>query len=686
MRLACDTGGTFTDLMVENDGGELKMYKAATTPHDPVQALLNAVAAAAEENTLSVADFLARCDLLIHGTTHAINAIVTGNTAKTAFLTTAGHPDVLVLREGGRQEPFNFLVPYPEPYVPRSLTFEIPERIISSGKVVTPLDESETLRILDKIKESGAEAVAVCFLWAIANPAHELRVAELIEQKLPGTPYTLAHRLNPALREYRRASAAAIDASLKLLMGDYLGSLTSRMAQAGFNGRTLVLTSQGGMMEAEELARAPIHAINSGPSMAPIAGRYYASLDSDLPSAIVADTGGTTYDVSLVRRGRIPKTRETWIGPQFRGHMTGFPSIDIKSIGAGGGSIATVDSGGMLHVGPESAGAVPGPVCYGAGGSEPTVTDACLILGYLDPAYFLGGKMKLDADAARQAVLTKIAEPLSLSLQEAAAAMVSVATETMVQAIAEITINQGIDPAEAVLIGGGGAAGVNSVWIARRLQCPTLIIPDTGATLSAAGALMSDLRDEVRELAFTTSQAWDGETVNAVLAGLVERCQAFAAQTDSADRAKIELGVEARYEGQVWEIDMPLRKSRFDSPDDLDELVADFHAHHEEIFAVRDEGSSVEFVCWTASVACPLRNSEPGRLQSQQGDHPAASMRRAYFADSGEIETPVYELFTLPCGETRQGPAIIESPFTSIVVDPQASYTYESSGSLIIKP
>ena len=404
MRFACDTGGTFTDLIVEDDALGLRMYKAATTPHDPVQGVLNALRLAAADNDLSLAELLGRGDMLIHGTTHAINAIITGNTAKTAFLTTAGHPDILVLREGGRIEPFNFTVPHPEPYVPRALTFEVPERIDSAGRVHTPLDEAAVVAIIERLRVAEVEAVGVCFLWSIRNPAHELRVGELLAEQLPEVPFTLSHRLNPALREYRRASSAVIDASLKPLMSRYLGGFTEQLAKAGFRGRTLVLTSQGGMLDARDIADKPIHAINSGPSMAPIAGRHYAALDSAASNVIIADAGGTTYDVSLVRAGRIPLTKETWIGQPFRGHMTGFPSIDVKSVGAGGGSIAWVDAGGLLHVGPQSAGADPGPACYGTGGTEPTLTDAAVVLGYLDPAYFLGGTMKLDAVAAARAI------------------------------------------------------------------------------------------------------------------------------------------------------------------------------------------------------------------------------------------------------------------------------------------
>ena len=253
------------------------------------------------------------------------------------------------------------------------------------------------------------------------------------------------------------------------------------------------MTSQGGVIDAAEVATKPIHLINSGPSMAPIAGRYFAQVDEGSDTAIVADTGGTTYDISLVSRARIPWTRETWIGQPFRGHMTGFASVDVKSVGAGGGSIAWMDDGGMLHVGPKSAGAEPGPVCYGKGGTQPTVTDAAVVLGYIDPHFFLGGAIALDPVKARAAIETHVAKPLGRSIEDAALAVIELVTENMVQAIMDITVNQGIDPAKAVLMGGGGAAGINSVLIARRLNSPSLIVPEIGAALSAAGALMSDL-------------------------------------------------------------------------------------------------------------------------------------------------------------------------------------------------
>ena len=273
MRIASDTGGTFTDLIVEDDNGAVRLYKSATVPDDPAAGVLAGLQLTAEDYACSLAELLDRCELIIYGTTHAINAVITGRTAKTAFLVTRGHPDILTLREGGRIEPFNHSVPYPKPYVPRSLTFEVDGRIDAQGDIVIPLDEKRVLEIAGRLKQEQVEAIAICLLWSIVNPEHENRVAAILSEQLPQAPITISHRLNPTMREYRRASATVIDASLKPVMSRYLGGLEQRLRKAGFNGRLLVLTSQGGAMDATDVGAAPIHAINSGPSMAPVAGK-----------------------------------------------------------------------------------------------------------------------------------------------------------------------------------------------------------------------------------------------------------------------------------------------------------------------------------------------------------------------------------------------------------------------------
>lgn len=685
MRIACDTGGTFTDLIVEDDDGALDMYKASTTPHDPVIGVIDAVRLAAEARGLSLGAFLSGVDTFIHGTTHAINAVITKRTAKTAFLTTEGHPDVLVLREGGRQEPFNFTIAYPDPYVPRSLTYEVPGRIASAGEVVTPLDEKAVKDICASMRDKEVEAVAVCLLWSVANPEHELQVGKLIEEYLPGTPYTLSHVLNPTIREFRRASATAIDASLKPLMGAYLGSLSSRLNEAGFSGRLLVLTSQGGMVDAGEIAAAPIRAINSGPSLAPIAGKHFG--DEAMPGAdvIVADTGGTTYDVSLVRGGRIPLTRDAWIGAPFRGHLTGFPSVDVQSVGAGGGSIAHVDSGGLLGVGPESAGADPGPISYRRGGTEPTLSDACIVLGYLDPDYFLGGTMSLDIDGARRGIEEKIATPLAMSIEDAALSIVQLATENMVQAIADITVNQGIDPRKAVLIGGGGAAGLNSIFIARRLGIPRLVIPELGPALSAAGALMSELAADYRAVEYMTTDSFDMEQANAILSSLKQKAVSFLDDVGGiAHHPAIEFSVEARYEQQVWEIDVPLTFELFEHSDHIAELTDAMHRTHERIFGFRDEYSPVEIIGWSVRASCRVHDHIIGRLPVEISTAKEQGDRNIWLPGVGACAAQVVSFVTMETEERHSGPAVVESPFTTVVIDEASIFWRCEDGSLVV--
>ena len=686
MRMACDTGGTFTDLIIE-DGETLKMFKSSTIPSDPVQGVLNAIGLAASEYNMSVESFLKGATTFIHATTRSINAVLTGSTAKTAFFTTSGHKDILLFREGGRIEPFNFSVEFPAPFVPRSLTFEIDERVDNTGKIVKELNFASIEAAIKKCKASNVEAIGVCLLWSIANSKHEIKIGEMISQMLPDVPFTLSHKLNPTLREYRRAISACLDASLKPLMFEYLDGLESRLNSAGFLGRVLMVTSQGGIMDAADVARSPIHSLGSGPAMAPIAGEHYAKQATKEKSVIIADTGGTSYDVSLVREGRIPWTRETWLGQRFRGHMTGFPSVDVKSIGAGGGSIAWVDSGGLLHVGPQSAGSSPGPVCYDSGGIEPTVTDCALILGYIDPLFFLGGAMQLNEKKAKAAIEQKVAEVLKIPAEDAAQAVLALATEKMVGAIEEITVNQGIDPKSACLIGGGGAAGLNANAVAKRLGCSKAIIPNIGAALSAGGALMSDLSSEFAQISFSSGKAFNFKQINSVLKQLTDYCQVFQAGPGSNSKSsKIEYFVEARYPQQIWEIDVPVAKGHFENEDDVKELMSAFHLVHEGIFEISDLGSDVEFVTWRAKVSCQIREKIIDKLDmTSKGKTKPNVSRPVFFEKVGWVDTKVFSFEHIDTSQIISGPAIVESSFTTVVIEPGSKSYRDNVGSLIIE-
>lgn len=484
--ITTDTGGTFTDVVV-SDGDGLMLGKALTDQHRVYRSIHEALSNACAGSGADPDDLLRRADVFIYATTRATNAVIEGTTAKTAFLTTAGFPDVLLLREGGRADAFDFTVPFPSPYVPRSLTYEIDERVAADGTIVRPLDEASTIQVLHTLAARRVEAVAVSLLWSISEPTHELRLGQLIEQHLPGVPYTLGHQINPIIREYRRASATAIDASLKPLMQGHLTDLQEDLGSAGFRGQLMTATSFGGVMHIEELAGRPIYSTRSGPSMAPVAGRHYAREVDPQRDVLVCDTGGTSFDVSLVREGQIVFTADTWLGGLYQGHLTGLSSVDARSIGAGGGSIAWIDAGGLLRVGPRSAGSEPGPAAYGLGGTAPTVTDAAVVLGYLNPDRFNAGTMKLDAAAARAAIET-IAKTLGLGVEAAAGAVLAVADEQMVRAIHEITTNEGTDPREALIVAGGGAGGLNVASICAELGARTVVIPRTAGGLSACGA------------------------------------------------------------------------------------------------------------------------------------------------------------------------------------------------------
>ena len=686
MRIACDTGGTFTDLIVE-DGNKLRMYKTSTIPSDPVQGVLNGLDLAAKDYNQSTKEFLRNVDTFVHATTRSINAVLTGNTAKTAFFTTSGHKDILLFREGGRIETFNFSVEFPAPFVPRGLTLEIEERIDHKGLIKETLNEESVVKAIEKCSAENVEAIGVCLLWSIANPVHEIRIGELINKIIPEVPFTLSHKLNPTLREYRRAISSCLDASLKPLMFEYLNGLESRLKDSGFSGRTLMVTSQGGIMDATDVARSPIHSLGSGPAMAPIAGEHYAKKASTEKSVIIADTGGTSYDVSLVREGRIPWTRETWLGQRFRGHMTGFPSVDVKSIGAGGGSIAWVDNGGLLHVGPQSAGSSPGPVCYGMGGEEPTVTDCALALGFIDPSYFLGGAMKLDESAAKESIRSKVSEKLKISMEEAAQAVLALATEKMVGAIEEITVNQGIDPKSACLIGGGGAAGLNANAVAKRLGCDKAIIPNVGAALSAAGALMSDLSSEFAKISFTNGKQFDFEKINSVLKELTDRCQNFCAGPGSNSIShKIEYFVEARYPQQIWEIDVPVSTHCFTGKADVTALMENFHKVHEGIFEISDPESDVEFVTWRAKVSCQIRENLIDELHTRKLDQDKSNTKRSVFFEKIRwVNAEVFSFDHLTEKDLITGPAVVESSFTTVVIEPGSTSYRDKTGSLIIK-
>lgn len=681
-RISVDTGGTFTDVVVTDAQGRMTIGKALTTRDRISVGMKEAISAAAAELGITFGELLSEADLLIYGTTRATNAIVTKTVAKTAFVTTEGFPDILLLKEGGKFNPHDFTEEYPDPYIPRRHTFELSERIGAQGQVTTPLNEAKARATLETIRDRGFEAIAVCLIWSIANPEHELAIGAMIQEIMPDVPFTLSHELIPIVREYRRASATAIDASLKPLMQSHLRGLEQDMREAGYAGEILVSTTAGGCNHVEALVQKPIYTIGSGPAMAPIAGLTFSQAEAMGDNVIICDTGGTTFDVGLVRDGRLTFSRDTWLGGLYTGDLLGVSSVDMRSIGAGGGSIAWVDEGGLMRVGPQSAGADPGPACYGNGGEDPTVSDAAVVLGYFDPDYFLGGRMTLDVEAARRAV-KRVADQAGYTVEETAFRIMGLASDLMMRAISDITINEGFNPRESTIVAGGGAAGVNIMTIASELGCNRVILPKVASALSASGMQFADIVAEEATSLVSLSNRFDMAAVNATLEDLEERLEAFRRTLPGGgDRYRLEHVAEARYLAQVWELDTPIGTSRFNSQQDLDSFVEAFHQVHERVFAVRDEGSPVEVVTWKVRLVVQI--SEPpviaGAIDSTTEAGKPTVSRQCYFGDATPVPTPIYKASDIEPGNRISGPAIIEEPTTTLVVYPGMSATVSAAG------
>lgn len=589
---------------------------------------------------------------------------------------------------GGKDDAFNLATPYPAPFIPRRLTFEVTERVLSDGAVAVALDEESVIQALQRLRELEVQAIAVCLIFSVANPIHEQRIGELIEAELPGVAYSLSHQVNNAVREYRRASSTAIDASIKPLMRSHLWDLESRFRDLGFAGDPLMVTHvNGGVMSLQQMADRPIQTIDSGPALAPVAGLQYGLLEPIVEGRdlIIVDTGGTSYDVSLVRENEIVHSREKWLGPQYFGHMTGLPAVDTRSLGAGGGSIAYIDEGGLVRVGPMSAGAAPGPACYGRGGKRPTVTDAALVIGYLDPDNFLGGRMALDVEAAREAIKRELADPLRISIEAAAEAILRIASEDMRGFTTDMTISQGIDPRACVLVAGGGAAGMNIVRIARDLGIRHIIIPRLASGLSAVGGQCTDISMVFSAGQYLRSKDFDFALAKSVVTGLDQQMDTFFSEVEDPGERTRKISVEARYDKQIWEIDVDLGPSPdFNDPATLPKLHEEFDRVHLNLFSINQPGSPIEIVSWRSEGKVVRKKPGLGMpLAKKKTELEAATSRRQMVFDGTKFDGTVHRVEHLYAGYEMHGPAVIEEPTTTIVLDPGTSARVHNTHYLI---
>lgn len=672
--MAVDIGGTFTDLYVRTPEGRSEAFKSPTTPDDLTDGLFDAFGNAASEFGMGIDELLGETQRLVHGTTVSTNAIIEGDTARTAFLCTRGFEDTLLFREGGKDSAFDWDEDYPDPYIPRSLTFGINERVDAEGDVVTPLDEEQVRDVLARVAEADVEAIAVCLLWSQVIPDHERRIGQLIESRLPDVQYSLSHSVNPILREYRRGVSTAMDASIHDVVGGYFTTLSGALGDRGFEGDLLIITANGGVMEADEIVRAPIWTVDAGPTMLPVAALGVTRSELDREHVLALDMGGTSLDMSVVEDGTILRTREAKVGDE----LLGIDKVSVTSIGSGGGSIAWVDDGGLLHVGPESAGADPGPACYLRGGERPTVTDAALVLGYLNEEYFLGGEMTVDRDAAIEALEAEVGSKLDLDATEAAHAVYRTAVQDMVNGIQDVTIERGIDPRKYVLSGGGGALGTFTVVLARELGMTDVMLPSDAGVVSSIGGLTSNIRRDFSASRFTTSRDFALEEINATLDSLETRATEFFDRSGiPPNEQTVAFYARARYPNQIWDIEIELPSAPL-VPRDRETLVERFHQKHENTYGFSTD-EEIEFLHWRVEAFGERDRKFPTASSTGGDDSGRTDSRDAYF-DGETVVSSAHRATDVTPGQSIDGPAFVDGETTTIVLPPRSRLHVTDSG------
>ena len=675
-RLAIDIGGTFADfVLLDEETGSVTLEKEPS----PKERLTDHIFRGIGRLDVDLTDL----DMVIHGSTVVINTILQEVGSRIGLITTQGFRDVLSLGRGNRPEVYNLLYKPPAPLIPRYLCLEVPERLDHRGGVIKPLDEEATRRAIERLKAREVEGIAVCFLHAYANPEHERAVRRIAGQVYPEAHVSISSDITGEFREFERTSTVALNTYVMPSVAAYLAGLEERLGAGGFRGGLNIIQSTGGLTTSEEARRMPIRTLESGPAGGVI-GAVALGEQLDEPNLIATDVGGTSFDVALILDGRPFEKSETYVNkrPVLQ------PTIDITSVGAGGGSIAWLDDSGGFRVGPLSAEADPGPVCFGKGGTEPTVTDAHLVLGRINPRNFLGRRMELDVDGAKAAIEDRIAGPLGLSLEEAAHGITHLADTNMIHAIRRVTIERGHDPRDFTLLGYGGGGGLFAASLAREMEIGKTIIPVNPAVFSAWGILNSDFReDAVRTTVMSTAALSVEELLDmfgTLAAAAVEK---LAASGLAGDRARFVRALDMRYEGQEHTVKVPLPPAGEFRAGGMPLLQSLFDQLHERMYAHASPGTPTELV--NLRLSAIVESGKPSILKIPRGTGDGGEAlkgdRRVYFRDESDaVACSVYDRERLGAGDAFSGPAIVEEWNTTAIVHPGQRLEVDEYGNLII--
>jgi N-methylhydantoinase A len=657
-RIGIDVGGTFTDLVAVAETGRVAVAKAASTPRDPSEGLLEGLALLATEVGTDLGGLLAQTERIVHGTTVATNALLERKGARVGLLTTAGHRDVIEMREGLKDDRYNLRVPPPVPLVPRARRLGVRERMAFDGSVRTALDRRSLAAALATLEPEQVEAVAVCYLHAYRNPRHEQETGRAVARWRRDVYVSLSSEVLPQIKEYERVWTTVVNAYVGPALARYLANLATRLRAHGYRSEVLIMQSHGGVAPIRESARLAAGAVLSGPAGGLAAGRHVAQL-TGRGDLVTFDMGGTSTDIALLQGGEPTLTGEKVVGLA----RVALPSLDIHTLGAGGGSIASVDAGRILHVGPESAGADPGPACYARGGTRPTVTDANLVRGLLDRGNFLGGRIALDVAAARRAVETA-ARALDTDVLTAAEGIGQVVNTNMAEGIKLVSVRRGVDPRGFTLVAFGGAAGLHVTEVARLLEIRRVIVPSVAAVLSAWGMLATDLRYELVRSHVSDVRRLTAAALRRLFASLEKEGRRRLGRFEGA--VDVRRAVDMRYGEQIFEIQVPLDGVDVAAADLLEEITTRFHRRHEELYAYSAPGQEVVIVNARVAVV--------GRLPVLPADEAVAAgralvppvRRRVWLG--GWVDVPIYRLDGVPAGHEVKGPAIFESATTTVLL------------------
>jgi len=680
-KIGIDVGGTFTDLFLWSSDGAVETSKTLSTPDDPSVGVLDGLRALADARGMDVRAFARDITTIVHGTTVTTNATLTRNGAKTGLMTTAGVRDALEMRRGIREEQYDNRFENVVPLVPRYLRRPVRGRLDYRGEEIAPLELDDVREAIELFKRDGVAAVAVCFMNSFANPAHERAATELIRSELKDVYLSASVDVLPTVRFYNRVSTTVLNAYIGPILRDYLDGLMAKLAEVEFGGVLLVMQSNGGVSLPAVTMRSPATTLLSGPAGGPCAAAAYSSAAGS-GDCVLVDMGGTSFDASLVRDGEAAMDNE---GDIDRLRIA-LPALAITTIGAGGGSIGWIDAGGLLRMGPQSAGAKPGPACYGRGGELPACTDANLVLGYLDPSFFAGGKLELAPDRARDAITKHTAEPLGMELEQAAAGMYRVINTNMAHGVREITIKRGLDPREFPMVVAGGAAALHACEIARELGMPRLLVPSTASVLCATGMLLSDLRHDFARSYVCRLADMDLARLQQLIAEMVASgAEQLAAEGIDAAAVTQQIFLDLRYVKQYHEVTVSVDADAI-ARGDLAAMASVFHSEHNRLYGydLAAEGSGLELI--TVRVRSIGRTDKPELPTVAAGGVDPASarkgVRRAFVPESSEMrDMPVYDGHALVAGNVIDGPALIERTDTTILVSESFTATVDAYGS-----